>query len=216
MKKEIFLLRLDPLPALFISNATRFPAMSAYLAKIDDFVNTLEKDALSALAEISQQKVFKKGEFLLRQGEICTSSFLIGAGVARKYYLHDGKEITTELYFAEDLAISFESYVMQQPAREFIQALDTVQATVTNHSGFLDLKKRFPSFATLDLMMTEYYALWLEERLFEFHTLNATERYLLLLEKHSHVIRYIPLTHIASYLGISLETLSRIRARISG
>jgi hypothetical protein len=63
-------------------------------------------------------------------------------------------------------------------------------------------------------MMTEYYALWLEERLFQFHTLDATERYKLLLEKQPHFVQQIPLTYLASYLGVSLETLSRIRAKI--
>ena len=64
-------------------------------------------------------------------------------------------------------------------------------------------------------MMTEYYAMWLEQRLFDFHTLDAAARYQKLLQKQPHIIKNIPLTIVASYLGISLETLSRIRARIS-
>lgn len=66
----------------------------------------------------------------------------------------------------------------------------------------------------LDLMITEYHAMWLEERLFQFHSMDATQRYLLLLQDHPEFIRDIQLTHIASYLGVSLETVSRIRARI--
>jgi hypothetical protein len=63
-------------------------------------------------------------------------------------------------------------------------------------------------------MLTEYYAIWVENRLFEFHTKSATERYKDILHKSPHIIQNIPLTIIASYLGISLETLSRIRAKI--
>jgi hypothetical protein len=55
--------------------------------------------------------------------------------------------------------------------------------------------------------------MWLEDRLFQFHTMDATKRYQILLENHPHIIQNIPLTFIASYLGISLETLSRIRAK---
>jgi hypothetical protein len=62
--------------------------------------------------------------------------------------------------------------------------------------------------------MTEYYALWLEHRLFQFHTMDATERYALLLKDQPHFVQQIPLTYLASYLGVSLETLSRIRAKI--
>jgi hypothetical protein len=63
-------------------------------------------------------------------------------------------------------------------------------------------------------MLTEYYAMWLEERLFRFHSLDATARYQLLLKEQPHFVQHIPLTYLASYLGVSLETLSRIRAEI--
>ena len=63
-------------------------------------------------------------------------------------------------------------------------------------------------------MMTEYYAMWLEERLLQFHTLDARERYLQLVKEQPHFVQKVQLTHIASYLGVSLETLSRIRAKI--
>lgn len=63
-------------------------------------------------------------------------------------------------------------------------------------------------------MLAEYYAMWVEKRLFQFHTMTATERYLDILQRSPHSIQTVPLTIIASYLGISLETLSRIRAKV--
>ena len=133
--------------------------------------------------------------------------------MARKYYLNDGKEITTELYFDNDIAVSFDSYCLQKPSREFIQVLTDATISQTDFVAFQTAKQQFPKLATLDLMMTEYYAMWLEDRLFQFHTMNATNRYLQLIRDHSYIIQNIPLTFIASYLGISLETLSRIRAK---
>jgi len=62
--------------------------------------------------------------------------------------------------------------------------------------------------------MTEYYVLWLEEKVFELHTQNATQRYETLLKKSPHIIQQVKLSQIASYLNISIETLSRIRAKI--
>lgn len=67
---------------------------------------------------------------------------------------------------------------------------------------------------TLDLMLAEYYAMWLEKRLFEFHTITATQRYRQIPDRDPYIIQTLPLTIIASCLGISLETLSRIRAQI--
>jgi CRP-like cAMP-binding protein len=187
--------------------------MHAYLHKINDFIKKLSPDALSLLASISVEKEFKKGDYLLREGQVCKKSCSIENGIARKFYLNDGKEITTELYFENDIAVSFDSYCLQKTSNEFIQALTDINISQTDFIAFQEAKLSFPELATLDLMMTEYYAMWLENRLFQFHTMDATSRYNKLLNDHPHIIQHIPLTFIASYLGVSLETLSRIRAK---
>jgi CRP-like cAMP-binding protein len=188
--------------------------MQVYLSKIEAFIEHLDMPAKLALEDISSIRHLKKGDFLVRQDEICRYSYWIQAGVVRKFYLHDGKEITTELLFENDIAVSLESYVAQKPGREFIQALSDTSVSRTNYEQFQAAKMKHPKLLELDLMITEYHALWLENRLFEFHTLNAAQRYSLLLKEHPRIIQNVPLTHIASYLGISLETLSRIRAKI--
>ena len=188
--------------------------MNSQLDKINDFVTILDTETLTALSQISVEKIFYKGDFLLRQDEVCKKSYWIVKGIARKYYLNDGKEITTELYFENDIAISFDSYCLQKPSSEFVQVLTETTILQTDFLAFQKAKQQFPKLATLDLMMTEYYAMWLEERLFQFHTMDATSRYLKLIEEHSYIVQNIPLTYVASYLGISLETLSRIRAKI--
>jgi CRP-like cAMP-binding protein len=187
--------------------------MHAYLDKINDFIKKLTPETLSVLASISVEKELKKGDYLLREGEVCKKSCFIEKGIARKFYLHDGKEITTELYFENDIAVSFDSYCLQKPSNEFIQALTDISISQTDYIAFQEAKLSFPTLVTLDLMMTEYYAMWLENRLFQFHTMDATSRYNKILNDHPHIIQHIPLTFIASYLGISLETLSRIRAK---
>lgn len=175
---------------------------------------SLDEDTLTGLQRISSEKTYKKGELLLRQSEICGKSYLLLSGIARKYYLNDGKEITTELYFENDLAVSFDSYTLQRPSREFIEALTEVSVSITHYGAFQEAKKKYPKLITLDLMLAEYYAMLVEKRLFQFHTMTATERYLDILQRNPHIIQTVPVTVIASYLGISLETLSRIRAKI--
>lgn len=188
--------------------------MTSYIDKINNYIKSLDNETLTALQNISIEKTFKKGDLLLRQNEICTKSYLLIEGVARKYYLNDGKEITTELYFKNDLAVSFDSYTLQQPGKECIEALTDITVSITHYQAFQEAKANHPKLLALDLMLTEYYAMWVENRLFQFHTLSATERYLEILHKSPHIVQVIPLTIIASYLGISLETLSRIRAKI--
>jgi CRP-like cAMP-binding protein len=188
--------------------------MNSYLNKINEFIENLDAETQTALEKITTRKRFEKGEFLLRQDEICRQSFFIEKGIVRKFYVTEqGKEITTELCFKDDLAISFQSYTLQTPSPECIQATEYTEVTATDYTSFQKLKTTFPKLLKLDLMMTEFYAMWLEQRLQRFHTLDATERYQLLVKEQPHVVRQIQLTHIASYLGVSLETLSRIRAK---
>jgi CRP-like cAMP-binding protein len=188
--------------------------MKEYLSKIENHISSLDSKAKNSLASIISTKEFKKGDYLLKQDEVCKSSYHILKGVARKYYLSEGKEITTELFFEDDLAVSLQSYTLRQASHEFIQAIENVTASVINYQQFQKAKDQHKGLLELDLMMTEYYAMWLEERLFQFHSLDATQRYQLLLSEQPHFIQQIPLTYLASYLGISLETLSRIRAKI--
>lgn len=187
--------------------------MKDYLVQIVKYINALEQEAKQALQDITFVKEFKKGTFLLQQGEVCRSSFSIQKGLARKFYLNNEKEITTELFFADDIAVSMQSYTLQQPSHEFIQALENVTVSVMHHQAFQDVKRRYNSLLQVDLMMTEYYAMWLEQLLFRFHSMDAAARYQLLMKEQPHYIQHIPLTYLASYLGVSLETLSRIRAR---
>ena len=190
-----------------------FGAMN-YLDTIQQYINNLPQEVHQALKEASTIRRYKKGDLLLQQGEVCQRSFHLLTGIARKYYLNEGKEITTEIYFQNDLALSFESYVLQKPGREYIEALTDIEVSATPFKAFRALRKQFPDLMELDVMLSEYYAIWLEQRLFQFYTLSATERYRAILEKSPQLIQHIPLTMLASYLGISLETLSRIRAKI--
>jgi CRP-like cAMP-binding protein len=189
--------------------------MKSYLAKIFEYISNLDNDSQAALDGVTMRKKFGKGELLLHPQEICRFSFFIESGIARKFYTtEDGRGITTEFYFPNDLALSFQSYTLQTPSLEIIEALEETEATVTDFTAFQNLKTEFPKLLELDLMMTEYYAMWLEERLREFHTLDATARYNKIVADHPHFIQNVKLTYIASYLGVSLETLSRIRAKI--
>jgi CRP-like cAMP-binding protein len=188
--------------------------LAQQLHKIEALLGRLGPEAQAALAAIERVLHIPKGQYLLRQDEVCRASFWLEAGAVRKYYLHEGREITTELVFSGDLVLSMHSYTTGAPSHEFIQAIADTRARATDRTAFEALKTRFPQLLQLDLLLTEYYALWLEQRLFDFHTLDATERYRKLLREQAQIVQQVPLTHIASYLGISLETLSRIRARI--
>jgi CRP-like cAMP-binding protein len=187
--------------------------MQGHLDRIKKLLENLDEASAEALKEISATKTYAKGEFLLKADQICTKSYWVDRGVVRKFYVHHDREVTTEFYFKDDMAVSFESYTLQKPSREYIQALTDVTVTATDYAGFQLQKAKHRQLEALDFLMTEYYALWLEEKVLELHTQNATQRYQTLLTKSPLVIQHVQLTQIASYLNVSLETLSRIRAK---
>jgi CRP-like cAMP-binding protein len=187
--------------------------MHQYLIKIEKLINELDEVSLRALQEISYLKTYKKGDYLLEADAVCKKSFWVQKGILRKFYFHDDREITTDFYFKDDIAIAFESYTLQKQSKESIQALTDVVVNVTDYNSFQILKANNQVFLELDFLMTEYYALILEEKLFELSTQNATQRYEVLIKKSPHIVQQVQLTHIASYLNVSLETLSRIRAK---
>lgn len=187
--------------------------MQFHIDKINKLISNFDEATLKALDEISYSKTYTKGDYLLRAGSISTKSYWVEHGILRKFYGHNDREITTEFYFKDDLAVSFDSYTLQKPSRENIQALTDITVNITDYNNFQIQKEKHNQLQKLDFLLTEYYALWLEEKVFELHTQNATQRYETLLKKSPHIIQQVQLTQIASYLNVSLETLSRIRAK---
>lgn len=188
--------------------------MTEHIEKIQALVSRFSKETIDALDKITTVRQVRKGEILLQQNEICRKSFLIIKGVARKFFFSDKKEITTEFFFQDDIALSFKSYLYQKPSKEVIECLTDVTIETVDYTAFETAKKDFPQLMEYDILLTELYTIWLEDRLFDFHTMSARERYESLLKKSPEYFHHLKLTHIASYLGVSLETLSRIRARI--
>lgn len=187
--------------------------MQSHLHQIKELISHFDAHTLAAMAHISHQKTYPKGTYLLEAGSICTKSYWVTQGILRSFYLHNGKEVTTDFYFKEDLAVSFNSYVLQQPSQAFIQAVTEVTVHVTDYLSFNTQKAQNSQLQAFDFLITEHYALCLEQKVMELHTQNASQRYQTLLEKSPHIVQQVPLTQIASYLNVSLETLSRIRAK---
>lgn len=188
--------------------------MTEHIEKIRALISSFDQETLEALSKITVVEQFRKGEVLLHQGEICRKSRYIIHGVARKFFFSDKKEITTEFFFKDDLAVSFKSYIHQKPGKEIIECLTDVMVETVDYIAFETVKKQFPQLMEYDILMTELYTIWLEDRLFDFYALSAKERYESILKKSPEYFHHLKLTHIASYLGVSLETLSRIRAKI--
>jgi len=169
----------------------------------------LETDMRNYIQIIS----LRKNDFLVKEGEICQYYYFVKEGILRNFYLKNEIEITTNFVLTNDIATNFTSLVLQQKSDGFIQAITNCKIYKMKASDFNEIKTQNIIIQEIKDILVSCYVLLLEERLHSIQFCTAKERYNFMLEKYPYLLQQIPLTHIASYLGISLETLSRIRAK---
>jgi CRP-like cAMP-binding protein len=168
----------------------------------------LEKELISVSKEIS----VPKNTILIKEGERCRNLFFIKKGLMRGYYYDSGKEITHWFAKEEEFATSFYSFITNEPSPETIEALEDGELTQINHADLQSLYTKFPETERIGRIITETYYIDLEERFLNIQFKSAKERYQNLIEKNPSLIQRASLGQIATYLGITQETLSRVRA----
>ncbi len=173
----------------------------------------LSQTAQQALYNCFEQKVLPKNTLLLQQGQICRHLFFLEKGALRGFYNADGKEITHWFGFENDFVTSFYSFSTQMPAVENIQLLESCVLWTIAKDTLTALFNEHHEIERLVRIAYEKYYIRLEERFVNAQFTTAAERYENLLQQSSHILERVPLGYIASYLGISQETLSRIRSR---
>jgi len=157
---------------------------------------------------------FKKGTYLLKQGQIAKGSFFIIKGCVREYLLEDGEEKTIAFYTEQQSLANQSSISNQTPSKiNFVCSEDTtVVITLTEKEK--KLYEKFPRFKEFCLEEMDRIIGEQREKLTEFYRLKPEERYVKLQEERPDLLNRVPQYQIASYLGIKPETLSRIRARM--
>lgn len=177
-------------------------------------VQRLSSAAEESLRNALKPEQMKKGDFLIKEGQVCRRLYFVEEGCLRGYYNKDGKEITHWFGFENDFVTSFYSFTTEKPAIENIQLLEDTKVQIITKTDMDRLCDEFTDISKLVRRSYENYYVRLEEKYVNNQFRQATDRYRDLIENRPHFIQRIPLRHIASFLGISQETLSRIRAEI--
>ncbi len=162
---------------------------------------------------LEQMKVssYEKGTILVREGQYSDKSFFILQGCARAFYLNDGRDISDWFAFENEFVSAIVSFFTNQPSPHYIEVLEDAVVIELTRTLIDDLAGKYHDFEHLVRVVVTKTMLAQRERISSilFHT--AEERYQLLLAIRPDIVNRVPLMHIASYLGITLETLSRIR-----
>ncbi|HEY9260436.1 hypothetical protein, partial [Chitinophaga sp.] len=135
-------------------------------------------------------------------------------GLLRAYYERDGQDTSNWFMMENDFLISVRSFYQRVKSYEVIEALEECELYFIHYDDLMDLYERHPEFNVIARKLTEYYYGISEERSFIMRGHQAKKKYIFLMENYSEIIKRVPVKHIASYLGISSDTLSRIRASI--
>ena len=174
--------------------------------------NPLSKEAEEAIADISNIETIKKNKDLQPIGHTCKTIYFINKGVARIYYHKDGIDITEGFYFENNTIARVESLFTGKPSRKAIQILEDAEVVAIDAKALFKLYDSLPEIERLFRKIFEAGHVDTVNRIegIQFH--SAEERYKALLHEAPDVLKKVPLKYVASYLGITQVSLSRIRA----
>lgn len=154
----------------------------------------------------------KKGGFFSKAGMITDRVGFVSEGLLRSFYTIKGKETTTYFLQAGSFAAALLSLLQMKPAVENIQALEDSELIVISRKDLFKLYDENWKWQQFGRVLIESYYIVMEQRSISLQSLSAQERYTIFLKEFPDVIKSVPLHHIASFLGIAPETLSRIRS----
>lgn len=171
---------------------------------------------LDKIINAHQKVSYKKGDFILKKGEISNGYLILESGLMRSFaFDYNGNDITIDFFSGHEVVIEVLSLFQRVPTQENIQALSDCTCWKIEYDVFQELYHSIAGFS-------EWGRLWMTGSLFHFKqrslemvTISAKERYMNLLREKPQVILHSPLKHIASYLGITDTSFSRIRKEIS-
>lgn len=190
------------------------------MAHIKSFISILEQkfdlsaEAKKAFVEALSFRKFKKKELLFSSGQVSSQIYFIISGCVTEFFVSPkNEEISVWFGFENDFAVPLSSFISQSPSITSIVAMEPTSVIEINRNKLYELYDDFHEIERIGRQITEQYFLETELYHYEFHHLQAQQRFENLLKAKPHTFNRIPLSMIASYLGISNETLSRLRAK---
>ena len=175
----------------------------------------LSEDEIAFMQELIPIREVRKNTLLLEEGSVSKEFYFILTGGVRLFYLNDVIEKTAFFYFEDQFVSSYESFTKQIPAKHNLQIFEDSTLAVISTEAAFKLVQTFPKFELLARIMMEEELIIYQEIISSFITMNAEQRYLSLLDANPLILQRIPQHQLATYLGVSAETLSRIRKRIT-
>lgn len=174
-------------------------------------LSSLDEQVIDELSKKTTTRVFPKGEYLLKSGETCKHLFFINEGLVKSFSHKDDKEFVMR-FFSENVLFSiFDSYLTQTPSRYMVMALENTTVTLISYETVENLFRKYHSMETFFRKLVSIAAVKMMKRISEMLEENAPERYSQFVHENNTILQRISLGDLAKYLGITQQSLSRIR-----
>jgi CRP-like cAMP-binding protein len=188
---------------------------------IDKLINnflkfgSLSQEEKEAIIQSSQVKEFKKGEFLLKEGQKSINTYFVLRGCIRQYNLSNGDEKTTRFFMEGEWVISVNEVSENATSAFNWICLEDCTLISGNEQKAQELFVKFPRLETISRKIVEDAFSKIQKSILSYYSETPEQRYLSLIKSQPYIIQRVPQYHLASYLGIKPESLSRIKKRIA-
>jgi CRP/FNR family transcriptional regulator, anaerobic regulatory protein len=186
-----------------------FPELETFFRQYIDF----PQDELDFITGRFRMKKINKNEFLFRQGEICKQFIVVKSGCLRLFYFNGDTEVSVWFAFTNSSAIEISSFISQSPSEYNMQAIEESEIMYISVGELNRLCDEFPGMQILMKKYWEDVVVTLINRFTSLQRYSAEKRYLDLLKTPTYMQK-IPQKHLASYIGVTPTSLSRIRKKI--
>jgi len=189
--------------------------MDIKLLKHFTSIQKLSKVEIEAIDETMIIRNFKKGSILLKEGQFSKDVFFVLNGIVRQYYLADGVEKTSDFFTDGQWVLSANNVINGMASKNYLDCCTDCTLVVGDSEKGDDLYLKFPNLGVVSRKLMNQVFIEQQSKL-EAYILNTpTVRYLNLMKSNPDLFQHIPQYQIASYIGVTPESLSRIRKRIS-
>jgi len=176
--------------------------------------NHLQTNAIAEIERAGVKKTVKSGTDIFQSGSPFFKLLFLEEGLIRAYRIVDGKDITFFFFTAGEFAVDYESFLLETDSSLFFETLVDSRYVEFNKSTITSFYNLYPEFERVGRIMAEKAYLSSTKRLKEFQAESLEKRYVNLLQRSPKLFQQVPQYHIASYLGVSPQSLSRIRAKM--